>query len=436
MKTPDFEHQIGIDTYSSLLPGIEGKIRNRIEDFKVTEVFLFPSTKQHGKFTIAEVTTRNWETHRVVQEIARRLHMSQRRISFAGTKDKRAVTTQLMSFDHVSPKMIQSLSIKDVTFTNIYQSDVPVRIGQLLGNRFEITIRNIAQEINTEHITSLLAPFQTGGGFPNFYGVQRFGIIRPITHIVGKYIIQGDFEKAAMTYMAHPMKGEDTDTYTLREELEQTRNYSKAFHSYPETLNFEKAMLNRLIQDPTDFPGAFIQLPKNLLLMFVNAYESFLFNKILSQRIQQDIPLHQAVEGDIVVPVRKNEITTEYIPVSTTNIGKVNMQISKKKAIITGLLLGYDTPVAKGEMGEIEHHIIESEGIDPRDFIVPELPFLSSSGSRRPILALVPSIEWELHPDEFSPQHQALQLRFQLPKGCYATSFLREIMKSKNPKNY
>ena len=56
------------------------------------------------------------------------------------------------------------------------------------------------------------------GGFPNFYGIQRFGIIRPITHIVGKYIVKDDFEKAVMTYIANPIKGEDEETYKLREE--------------------------------------------------------------------------------------------------------------------------------------------------------------------------------------------------------------------------
>ena len=100
-------------------------------------------------------------------------------------------------------------------------------------------------------------------------------MIRPITHLVGKYIVQGDFEKAAMTYVAHPMIGENEVTYSLREELEKTRDYAKAFHSYPDALNFEKAMLNKLIQNPNDFIGAFKELPKNLLMMFVNAYESF-----------------------------------------------------------------------------------------------------------------------------------------------------------------
>ncbi|HUT00587.1 MAG TPA: tRNA pseudouridine(13) synthase TruD [Candidatus Thermoplasmatota archaeon] len=436
MKTPDFEHEIGIDTYCTNTPGIGGKLRVRIDDFHVTELFLFPPEKEKGNFTIAEVSCRNWENHTLVHEIANRLHVSQRRISFAGTKDKRAWTTQLMSFDHVSPVQLSDLSIKDVSIEHIYQSNVPVRIGDLQGNSFEIIIRNLQETVTTEQINALLSPFQRWGGFPNYYGIQRFGIIRPITHRVGHLIIQGDFEKAAMTYIAYPMASEHEETYKLREELEKTRNYSKAFHSYPDALNFEKAMLNKLIQNPTDFIGAFKELPKNLLLMFVNAYESFLFNKILSERIRRKIPIHQAIVGDIIFPVRKNSISTEIIPVTETNIDKVNVQISKKKAVVTGLLVGNDTVFANGEMGEIEHAVIDGQKIDPRDFIIPEIPFLSSSGTRRPLLALLPSLESTVLLDELTKEHQALMLRFELQKGCYATSLLREIMKSKEPRNY
>lgn len=436
MKAPDFEHEIGIETYCTSDPGVNGKIRVRIDDFHVTELSVYPPKKVPGNFTIAEVTSRNWETHTLVQEISHRLHCSQRRISFAGTKDKRAWTTQLMSFDHVSPEQLSSLAIKDVAFENMYPSNVPVRIGGLLGNRFDITIRNIPEEILPEQIKSLVFLFQKWGGFPNYYGIQRFGIIRPITHLVGKYIIQGDFEKAAMMYMANPMNGENEQTFALRAELEKTRDFQKAFHSYPETLNFEKAMLNRLIQNPQDFIGAFKELPKNLLMMFVNAYESLLFNKMLSERIRRHLPLHQAVLGDIIYPVRKNIITDEPIPVTASNIEKVNRQITKKKAVITGLLVGYESLYADGEMGSIEHTVIDSQQIDPRDFIIPDIPFLSSAGSRRPLLAVLPALDWTLRSDEYASDRQALTLRFELQKGCYATSLLREIMKSQDPRNY
>jgi tRNA pseudouridine13 synthase len=436
MKTPDFEHQIGIDSYWANYPGIDGKLRVRIDDFHVTELFLYPPKKDNGRYTIAEVSCRNWETHTLVHEIADRLHLSRKRISFAGTKDKRAWSTQLMSFEHVSPEQLSQVNIKDVSFGNIYQSDVLVRIGDLLGNHFDITVRNIKDTVEPEHIKTLVSPFLHQGGFPNFYGYQRFGIVRPVTHLVGKLIIQGEFEKAAMTYIAHPIKGEAETAYILREELEKTRDFTKAFHSYPDSLNFEKAMLNKLIQSPNDFVGAFKELPKNLLMMFVNAYESILFNKMLSERIRRSLPIHQAIIGDIITPVRKNIVTNETIPVRASNIDKVNAQISKKKAVVTGLLVGSDAVFAEGEMGEIEHKVVEEEKIDPRDFIIPDIPFLSSSGTRRALFALLPGLEWTLHADDLQEGKQALTLRFELQKGCYATSFLREIMKSNDPKNY
>jgi tRNA pseudouridine13 synthase len=436
MKTPDFEQKIGIETYCTEEPGTDGKLRVLIDDFRVIELFLYPPKKDQGNFSIAEVTVRNWETHTLVHEIAQQLHVSQRRISFAGTKDKRAWTTQLMSFDHIFPEQLSHLAIKDVSVDNIYFSNTPLRIGDLLGNHFDITIRNLPNTITPDHIEKLISPVREWGGFPNFYGIQRFGIIRPITHQVGRYLIQDEFEKAAMTYIAHPIIGEHDTTYALRQDLERTKDFAKAFHSYPDTLNFEKAMLNKLLQNPSDFVSAFKELPKNLLLMFVNAFESYLFNKILSERLKRNLPIHQAIVGDLISPLRKNIITPETIPVKESNIQKVNTQISKKKAVVTGLLIGSDPVFAEGEMGEIEHRVIDSEQIDPRDFIIPEIPFLSSSGSRRPLLALVPSLDWALHSDELSVDHQALTLHFELQKGCYATVLLREIMKSTNPKNY
>jgi tRNA(Glu) U13 pseudouridine synthase TruD len=52
------------------------------------------------------------------------------------------------------------------------------------------------------------------------------------------------------------------------------------------------------------------------------------------------------------------------------------------------------------------------------------------------LLALVPSLDWTLRVDELREENQALTLRFEAQKGCYATSLLREIMKSNDPKNY
>ena len=434
MKVLDSEKKIGITTFLNPSKGLGGKLRFQPEDFGVTEKSLYPSEKKDGKFSIAEITSTYWETNLLIRELSNRLHISRQRIGFAGTKDKRAKTTQLMSFYKVKTDDLSNVKIKDVEIKNIYSSDRPVKIGTLLGNKFEITIRKIKPDTKPDDIKSVWSIIDENGGFPNFFGIQRFGIIRPITHIVGKHIINGDFEKAVMSYIANPIKGEDEYSFKLRKELEETRNYSEALKDYPNNLNFEKAILNKLVQDPTDFVSALKELPKNLLTMFVYAYQSYLFNKIICERIKRRIPLSQAVVGDIILPVKNGVIEEREIPVSDRNIDKVNLQLSKQKAVVSGILFGSDSVFCDGEMGEIEHKIIEAEKINHRDFIIPEIPFISSSGSRRPTLGFVKDFDYKLFNDETTGK--ALTLNFELLKGCYATSFLREFMKTDDIRNY
>ena len=436
MKVLATEKNIGIETFFAPYEGIGGKLRTTPKDFVVREASNYPPKKEKGRFTIADVTVTNWETNHLVRDMSNWLHISRQRIGFAGTKDKRARTTRLMSFYNIPMAELSKVKLKDVEIENIYVSDRPIKIGNLIGNRFEIIVRNIDNKIKSNSIKDIASAIEKYGGFPNFYGIQRFGIVRPITHIVGKYIVNDDFENAVMSYVANPMDGEDKESYELRKQLDKTHDFAEALKSYPNKLNFEKAMLNKLVVDQKDFVGALKELPKNLLTMFVYAYQSYLFNRILSERIRKKIPLNKAIVGDIVLPIRKGMINQEYISVKENNIEKINMQISRGKAAVSSVLSGSDSVFSDGEMGEIEHKIIDSEKIDSRGFIIPDIPYISSSGSRHPILASVKDLDFKLFDDESNKDKKALILKFELLKGCYATSLLREFMKTDDIRNY
>ena len=436
MKCLDAEKKTGIEIFFTPMRGIGGKIRTVPEDFIVKEVSIYPLKKEKGRFTIAEITAINWETNGLVKEFSKRLHISRKRIGFAGTKDKRAKNTRLMSFHNISEDDLFKVKIKDVAIENIYRSDQPVKIGCLIGNKFEIIIRNVSEDVRSEPIQDIISFIDKNGGFPNFYGIQRFGIIRPITHVVGRYIVFNDFEKAVMSYIANPIEEEDEDTYNLRDRLEKTYDFSEALKSYPNHLNFEKAMLNKLVIDPEDFVGALKELPKNLLTMFIYAYQSYLFNRIISERIKQKLPLNKAIVGDVVFPIIKGVIDKTAIIITEGNIEKANKQILREHAFVSGLLIGSDSVFSEGKMGVIEHNIIDCEGMDTRDFIIPEIPYISSSGSRRSLLSSVKNLQYELNNDDLNDGKLALTLKFELKKGCYATSLLREFMKSDDIRNY
>ena len=436
MRFLEAEKNIGIETFFTSAIGVGGKLRTIPDDFIVNEISKYPPLAENGRYTVARVTDKNWETNHLVRELSNALHVSRKRISFAGTKDKRALKSRLMSFYKISKDELSSITIKDVKIEEVYRSDCAVKIGELVGNKFEIKVRDIVREITKKNLKSTAYVIEQNGGFPNFYGIQRFGITRPITHVVGKHIVNADFEEAAMSYIANPMKGEDEDTYRLRERLQKTYDFSEALASYPNNLSFEKAILNKLVVNPEDFVNALKELPKNLLTMFIYAYQSYLFNRILSERIKRKLPLNKALVGDIILPVRKNTIDETPIKVRENNLEKVNLQVSRGRAFTTGVLIGSESDFSEGEMGEIEHKIIEEEKIDPRNFITPDIPYLSSSGSRRALLAPVKHLGYKIEEDELNKGKILLNLKFELLKGCYATSLLREFMKADDIRSY
>jgi tRNA pseudouridine13 synthase len=388
--------------------------------------------KDEGAFTAAVLRVRNWETNRLVRKIARSLRMSRGRVHFAGTKDKRAITSQLFVIQ-ASPKDVQNLNIPDVEVLEAYRTDRRIMLGDLLGNEFEIVIRDIllAKSEVEESVFSVKDEVMRNGGFPNFFGIQRFGAIRPITHLVGKAIIMGDFEGAVKTYVANPIEGESPAEFEARKALEDSGDYGEALRTFPKTLSFEKAMLNHLIKHGDDFVGALYQLPKNLLMMFVHSYQSYVFNLVLSERLRSGIPLNEPVEGDLVLALDKRGLPDRdrWIETRPENIEKLRKRCSEGEAFVSGALFGSKSILADGRMGELESAIIEKEGLKPKDFIIPRMPELSSEGTRRELLAPVKEIDIRVFDDRVA-------LRFKLAKGCYATSLLREFMKSGDFRDY
>ena len=113
------EADVGMLYYISGPRSTGGRIKQEAEDFVVTEISSLPTQADDGKFSIATVRSKNWETNRLVRLMARQLNISRDRIGFAGTKDKRAVTTQLMSFQ-CPVDTLQKINLQDVEVSGVY----------------------------------------------------------------------------------------------------------------------------------------------------------------------------------------------------------------------------------------------------------------------------------------------------------------------------
>ena len=430
---PESERALGLGLFATDTPGLGGRLRLVPEDFQVEEASRHVAqASDGGKYTLATVRARNWETHRMVRQIAGRLGISERRIFFAGTKDKRAVTVQNLAIA-APEEQVQALDLGDLEVLATRRVDRAPKVGELDGNHFTIRLREMDAPLDE----ALARAEQTAeqllalGGFPNFFGPQRFGAVRPITHEVGRAIVQGDLAEAVWTYVAAPSEHDPATLARARQQVFRKRVANEALDTLPPGLDYERMLLRHLAEQPDDAAGALDQLPRTLGRLFVGAYQSLLFNRMLVRRAALGHPGVARV-GDLLAPADaqgRPDVRT-LVPVTDLNLERCIDATERGVGFTTGAIIGHARGFAHGDQGALERAVVEEEGVDLDGFRIPDAPWLASAGTRRALWCPLDALTVEGGRDE----HGAfLELAFFLPKGSYATCVLREFMKADLP---
>jgi tRNA pseudouridine13 synthase len=413
---------LGMDYYITDSPGCGGIIKSCADDFQVTEVFE-ELGYEGGRYLVLDVEKTNWDTHHLIREMARKLRISQKRFGWAGTKDKKAITTQRISIMNLDESALSRINLPDLKIRVLGKTNRAVGLGGLLGNRFRITIRDLSCPDPVASLAAITSEMEEYGGVPNYFGIQRFGDQRPVTHKVGEALARGNTKEAAFIFLALAFPGELESTRAARERLWETRDIPAALKEFPDYLYYELAMLNYLVEHPGDYAHSFDVLSVNLKRLFVHAYQSYLFNKILSRRMAAGMPLQRAVVGDVVCFAKEGLPDMDRVQkVTMENQEAIDRLAKRSRAFLTLPLIGFETAIEEGAQGEMERSVLREEGISPENFRVSENPDLGSRGTRRAALCHV-------KPQIRVVENQA-ELQFTLPKGSYATVVLREYMKS------
>ena len=163
----------GIGCFLSSLPGIGGKIKATPEDFIVEEIPIQITKEEGGKYLILKVRLREWDTNKFLITLARRLGISRKRITYAGTKDKFAVTTQYFCINIQDNEEL--IGIGDAQILESFRTGRMLRLGDLVGNTFSIRITpDDGTPVSADRIMEIYGDVSGKGGFPNFFGPQRF----------------------------------------------------------------------------------------------------------------------------------------------------------------------------------------------------------------------------------------------------------------------
>jgi tRNA pseudouridine13 synthase len=447
---------IGIEAYATNALGVGGVIKQRVEDFVVEEVLADGSVAQaspleeeaerktlgcslsENRYLLCVLAKRNWDTFSAVKAVADQLGISAARVHIAGIKDAKAATSQHIAVEGVSVQDVQRIQIKDVTVCPLGYVRHKLSAYYLLGNRFQITIRRVRHSKSAirKRIAATIQELEKLGGVPNFFGHQRFGTTRPITHLVGKAIVRGDFRKAAMSFLAKSSPLEHPESREARQRLQATWDFKLALEIFPKKLRYERLMLKHLAEDPEDFVGAFRSLPAKLRELFPQAYQSLLFNRFLSGRIEKRLRLDEAQVGDCVVGVERSGLPMPAMRkmVDDGNRAEVNAAVRGGRMMVALPLVGFKRRMSQGVQGKIESEILRKEGVNLDGFRIPAARETGLRGDLRAALTPLKDFQIkEVSTDPSEPSGHSVRISFTLRRGSYATVVLREVMKPRNP---
>lgn len=413
---------LNAETYITDTKGIGGQIRSKYEDFYVEEIpETVPSGEGPNTWIWIEKVGRN--TLDVVLDMARDLHLDRKRMGFAGMKDKKAVTRQWLCISNFEPEQIEGMkeNFHNVEFLKITQNQKKLRIGQLIGNKFRILIRDIENSESAALEAQKTLEKLEEVGTPNYYGWQRFGKPRSNTHLVGKALVENDLAKTVGAYIGNPHPDEPEWIKVAREAYDEG-DLEKSYELMPTGMRYERMMLRALLKeqkkketlDNNSYRKALLSLPKPLSRMFIHAYQSFLFNKAVSERSAMGI--NKFIEGDIVIDNEEHLI-------HDASPEDLQERMDNFQAHPTAPLYGSKVPLASGTLGEMEQKVLDEEEVTLEDFKCPKMPKLGSHGLRRAIRFKI----WDVSAEA---TEKGVLTEFSIPKGCYATAVLREIMKS------
>jgi len=398
-----------------------------------------------------------------IQNVVRALRCRSGDVGLAGIKDMQAITYQFCTLRNVDLRMLKRANDtlgKHVQLSSFVEvQDFLLDRGKLLGNRFEITIRNLkrvqrmhmegeeswkerASSVDSSHLNAMVKRIQDFG-FINFYGEQRVGDAGFRSHVgvrsfdIGRAMLQHDFTLAIDLIMT----GRSPEVYCPRAEEMNAREVwktssgdaratLKAFPKNRNTMVRERDLMKGLLRYG-DALEAIRCVPHNVRMYWIHSYQSYIWNRVATERVRR-WGLRPVI-GDLFI--REHDSESDEQDGAAVVVQVVDDPDSINISQIVLPLPGYNVQYPLNDMGELYTKMLHDDGIQlVKNNKVPES---TAKGSYRKLLQRASQLKWDIvsrkeGDHQLDPSDSRFvsdaRLTFELRSGCYATMLLRELM--------
>jgi tRNA pseudouridine13 synthase len=380
------------------------KVKVQPEDFAVDEIIRLHLTKK-GAYTILKLKKRLWNTLDVIDYVARTTGVPKRLFRRAGLKDRYSLSTQYLSFKGDFKHTIRE---KNFTLKPIGTSQTPIGAKLLLGNSFRLTLRNLSEE--ESHRLRRNAGEVKQYGFPNYFDEQRFGSARHGHGFIAKKLILGHYAGALKLLMCYAYKEDSTREKRFKAYcLSHWRDWHGSLRIAPP---FYRPILEYLIKHPKDFKNAIKQLDRDMLNIYLLAYQSYLFNEVLRHLIK----IYSV--RTVRTPYSMGELLFYHELPEQETLATLKIPMITTKTNLTG------------HTGTIIKRVLKQEDIMQKSLALQKMrlrgvrfkPF-----DRRAVVFPERFSTNDAEPDDLYPTRRKILVRCVLPPGTYATILIKRL---------
>jgi tRNA pseudouridine13 synthase len=379
------------------------KVKQRPDDFHVEEITdIAPGDR--GAFALYRMEKRGWSTPDALAALRRRWRVEPRRLSYGGLKDRHAWTVQYLTIFH-GPR--RGLHHHDVTVTYVGQTAAPYTSQSIRANRFRLTLRDLTPEAaaRAAHRLAVVA----ADGVPNYFDDQRFGSVAGEGgEFIARLLVRGQFEdalKLALTgFNEHDRAEAKREKALLRERWGDWAGLKEALPR-----GHARSLVDYLRVHSGDFRGAAARLRPELRGLYLSAYQSHLWNRMLARWLRDrlrpeqlrpvtlrlgEAPFHAGLDES-----QRKELAELQLPLPSARL-KLDPGDPRAEAVLA---------------------VLAEEGLELRDMQVRGVRELFFSRGERPALCVPAGLTHEAGPDELNPGRVQMTLAFEMPRGSYAT---------------
>ncbi len=386
------------------------KLKRLPEDFQVAE--LTEREPDGGPFALYLLKKRSIGTLEAIEIWQRRWNLQRNRISWGGLKDRHAVTEQLVTVRDGPRRDLREAGFEA---TWLGRCERPFTPADIAGNRFRIVMRDLSTEEAAAAETAMTDVASTG--LPNYFDDQRFGSVGESGKFIGRSWCLGNYEQALWLALA------DAHPDDPASEREQKRILRELWGKWAECKarlerSHRRSVVTYLADKPADRPGdfrgAFARIKVDLRGLYLSAFQSAVWNRMLALQLRRTCEASRLVD----VPL---QLGPAPFPRGLPDDAARSLRETRLPLPSARLHL------EPGPTLDLVAEALRPEGMELREMRVkyPRDSFFSR-GERS--ATIVPAgASTEIEPDELYAGRMKLTLAFDLPRGSYATILVKRL---------